>query len=183
MKLTAIDRTHLLFEDAKLIFCNFAGNPGKMNEKGKRNFKVIIDNPEAAQMLMDNKVRVKLMKKDREDDPDWWTCKVIVNFDGDYPPRIKTVTSKKIEKLGKETVGDLDKRGAVHHTKFEVNLSRYDDTQLGCTMNCMYLVSMKAYLNESWFDDDDDDEVYQAPIPELEPAVSGAWPEDDDIPF
>ena len=180
MNLIIRDDTHLIFDNAKLFFCNFAGKAQKMNDKGKRNFRVRIDDPDIARELMDRQVRVRLEKKWHEDDPDTWSVKVIANYDGNYPPKIKSITSTKIETMNRDNVGELDQRGVIDHAKFEVNLSWYDDTELKKRMRCMYLVAMKAYLNEDWFDNDEDEEAYQPALPGMpEPVLS----EDEDIPF
>lgn len=169
-----------VLDKAHLIYCNFSGAKTKYNDEGKRNFKVVIDDPDIANELENADIRLKVHEIGPDGEPLKWLIKVNVNFDSDYPPKIKSITSKKIVTLNKNDVKDLDKREIVNHAKMEINLWPYDDRELGRRMNSLWLNAMKAYLNEDWFDDDDDDEVYQ---PVLTGMPDPAFPDEDDIPF
>lgn len=93
-------------EGARLIFKNFKGEKLKYNEKGNRNFGVLID-PELAEELKEDGWKIMYLKPREEgDEPQPW-MKVKVKF-GDYPPIINLITSKGRRRLDEDTVDMLD---------------------------------------------------------------------------
>lgn len=96
-------------DDAKIIFRNFAGKEGMMNDKGDRNFCVILD-PDTAAMLDKDHWNVKTTR-DREEGEEVIEgvpfVPVKVNFKN-FPPRIVLITSTGRTNLNEQTVETLD---------------------------------------------------------------------------
>lgn len=96
----------ILFEDARIIFRNFAGAEGKYNRKGDRNFCVLLDEPLAKQLDEDG-WNVKALKAREEGDPHQPYLQVSVGFQG-RPPKIVMITSKGRTDLGEDEIELLD---------------------------------------------------------------------------
>lgn len=99
---------NIRIEGARLIFRNFSGRETDFNEKGNRNFGVILDE-ELAEQLMEDGWNVKRLKP-RPDDPEqyctpWLSVKV--KF-GKIPPIATLINSRGKVKLSEETIGQLD---------------------------------------------------------------------------
>ena len=96
-------------DDAKIIFRNFAGKPGPMNDPGDRNFCVILD-PETAEMLAKDKWNIKTTR-DREDGEEVIEgvpfVPVKVNYNN-YPPHIVLITSTGRTDLKEHNIETLD---------------------------------------------------------------------------
>lgn len=93
-------------EGAKLIFKNFKGEKQKYNEKGNRNFGVLIDRDLAEELKADGWKIMYLKPREEGEEPQPW-MKVKVKF-GDYPPIINLITSKGRRRLDEDTVDMLD---------------------------------------------------------------------------
>lgn len=100
--------SNITIQDAKLIFKNFQGKETQYNDKGNRNFGVLLDDQLAEQLERDGwKVRYL---NPREDDPEqyqqpWLSVKVKFGL---YPPVVVLITSKGKKRLDEETVDQLD---------------------------------------------------------------------------
>jgi len=98
-----------MIEGAQVVFKNFAGEEGMYNEKGKRNFAVILPEDTAEQMLQDG-WNVKRLKV-REDDEDRVVGDAYVSVEVSYknrPPHIVAITSAGRTDLTEDTVETLD---------------------------------------------------------------------------
>ncbi len=94
----------IIIRDAELYFTNFAGEPGKYNNPGDRNFGVFISE-EDAEMLSAAGWNVKYTKPDIEGYARPY-LKVKVNFRG--RPRIYMCTTGNKQLLDEETIDILD---------------------------------------------------------------------------
>lgn len=93
-------------EDARLIFKNFAGKEGQYNEKGERNFAVVID-PESADQFAADGWNVRQRPPREEGDEPTFYIPVKVNFKN-RPPRIVMITSAGRTHLDEDSVETLD---------------------------------------------------------------------------
>ena len=98
---------NLAFEDAKIIYRNFAGTETKFNRAGDRNFCIVINDPDVAAALTREGYNVKERKKRDEDDDPSYYLKVNVSY-GFTPPAVHLITSKKQVSLDEDTIGTLD---------------------------------------------------------------------------
>jgi hypothetical protein len=82
----------VVFEDARIIFRNFAGKEGQYNREGDRNFAVLLD-PLVAQEMLNDGWNVKHLKvREHGDEPQAYLS-VAVSFKG-RPPRLVMITHR-----------------------------------------------------------------------------------------
>lgn len=92
------------FEEAQIIFSNFSGKAGTYNAEGKRNFCIVIDDPNDADILREDGYNVKAMRpRDEGDEPDHY-LKVNLKL----PADIYMVTRKARVHITENTVDTLD---------------------------------------------------------------------------
>lgn len=94
-------------EGARILFRNFSGEAGRYNPKGNRNFCLLLDQRDAADMVEDG-WNVKYLKPREEGDPEQPYIQVAVNYNGNVPPRIVMITSRGKTLMNEETIGILD---------------------------------------------------------------------------
>ena len=100
-------RDQIYFEDARIIFRNFSGEKSKFNTAGTRDFAVVIEDPDAAQRLIDDGWNVKFLEPREPDEPRICFLKVAVSY-AVAPPKIFVVNGRNKVLLDEETVGELD---------------------------------------------------------------------------
>lgn len=96
----------ITFNDARIMFRNFAGKEGMYNREGDRNFCVMLEEALAKDLDADG-WNVKALKSREEGDPDRPYLQVSVNFKG-RPPRVVMITSRGRVDLGENEVEVLD---------------------------------------------------------------------------
>ena len=98
---------NIVISNARLIFRNFSGKPSKFNRQGDRNFCVVIDDPEMAELFARDGWNIKKrMPRDEGDDPLYY-LQVKVAFNA-YPPEVNMYTRKKVSKLNEDSIDQLD---------------------------------------------------------------------------
>jgi hypothetical protein len=105
---------NVTIEGARLLFRNFSGKEGDMNNAGDRNFNVVLD-PEVVPRMLEDGWNIKTLKGKEEGDPDTYILKVKLKFKKPTPevpeprqPRVILVTSRGRTQLGEEDVSVLD---------------------------------------------------------------------------
>jgi len=104
-------KTILEMDNVTLIHKNFSGEPNKFNREGDRNFGVIIDDPEQAQLLLEDGWNIKVKAPREEGDLPLHYMSVKVKFNKDYPrlnPNVYVKTGTRMNRLDEETIGQLD---------------------------------------------------------------------------
>ena len=96
----------ILFEDARIIFRNFAGKEGKYNREGDRNFCVLLDEKTANDLMADG-WNVKTLDAREEGDPDQPYLQIAVSFKN-RPPKVVLVTSRGRTDLSENEIELLD---------------------------------------------------------------------------
>lgn len=136
------------FEDVRLIFKNFSGNPTKVNKAGgKRQFNVVLSPEDGEAMMKDGwNVKIKAPRPEYPDDETLYFLPVEVGYRG-RPPFIVLVSSSGRNELTEDTVGILDSLSAsnvdliIRPYNWEVNDAS----------------GVKAYLKTLYFTMEEDD--------------------------
>lgn len=97
---------NLIIENAHIIFRNFAGKESKYNRAGSRNFCVVIENPEEAELLKEDGWNVRILSLS-EDEPPRHYIQVQVSFNV-IPPNVYMITKKNKVLLNEDTIEELD---------------------------------------------------------------------------
>lgn len=97
----------IVIENAHIIFRNFSGEESKFNRKGNRNFCVVIDDPEQAQLLAEDGWNVKILRPREEGDEPTHYIQVTVSY-ANVPPHVILITSNNKTVLDDESIGTLD---------------------------------------------------------------------------
>ena len=139
----ATDDGHIVFEDAHILFKNFAGAETKYNREGDRNFCVIIPE-DIAPKLLDDGWNVKVLEGREEGDAARFYMKVSVSFKG-RPPMLVMISSRGRTNLSQTEVEMLD---WVDIKMVDLIVRPYHWTVKGETGVSAYLKSMFVTINE-----------------------------------
>ena len=96
----------IVIENAHIIFRNFSGEESKFNREGNRNFCVVIDDPEQAQLLAEDGWNVKILRPREEGDEPTHYIQVTVSY-ANVPPHVMLITSNNKTILDDESIGTL----------------------------------------------------------------------------
>ena len=97
-----------MLEGRRIFFRNFAGEEGRYNNAGQRNFVVFLNEDEAEAMMADG-WNVKWLEPKEEGDLSQPILKVKVKFGGKgQPPRVVLITSRGRTNLDESMVSLLD---------------------------------------------------------------------------
>ena len=97
----------LNIENAKMLFRNFAGQEKMYNPEGKRNFCVILEDPEVINMLKKDGWNVKHRDPREEGEEELFYLPVEVSYKV-KPPYIMVITGSASTLLDEESVSMLD---------------------------------------------------------------------------
>lgn len=152
------DRT---FEDARIVFRNFAGNEKPFNSAGDRNFCLLLD-PQTAKEMQKEGWNVKQLKPREEGDEPQDYIQVSVSYGKGRPPQVILITNggtKRVD-LGADQVFMLD---FADVSNWDIILNPYEWDVNGNT-------GIKAYLKKAFItlNEDELDRKY-ADVPEANP--------------
>lgn len=148
MKLTTItvgNREIKKITDARIIFRNFSGKPDKFHKNGGyRSFNVIIDDPEAAQKLGNEKWNVRIMPPRDDEEPNH-RLEVCVSYEL-RAPKIVMISERGEVDITEDNIEILDFVD-IDHVDFKINPRFWTDDN-GEEHIKAYLYSMAVYAIE-----------------------------------
>lgn len=154
----------LLIEDARIIFRNFAGNEGKYNRAGDRNFCVVLEDPKLVEDMLADGWNVKYLRPREDGDQPQPYLQVSVGFKV-RPPRMVLISSKGRVDLGEQECEIID---WVDINKVDLIIRPYHWNVNGDTGIKAYLKSIFITINEDYLELKYSD----VPMAELESATT-----------
>lgn len=134
---------NVIIENAKLIFKNFSGAPGKFNPPGNRNFNILLDDDMAIQLAQAG-WNVKTLAPRNDGDLPLRILPVAVSYKL-YPPRIVLVSSKGKTVMSEEDLSIFD---FGEFTNIDIILNPYPYDFNGRKGIKAYLKAMYATIYE-----------------------------------
>lgn len=138
MELVVAPREILQIDDARIIYRNFAGEGTKYNREGNRNFSVVIEDEETANMLLDAGWNVRVKPAREEGEVPFMHLPVKVKF-GSRPPRIFLKTGEKVVELDEDSIDCLDN---IDYRRVDLDIRPYDNEVNGKAYRTAYLLSI-----------------------------------------
>lgn len=138
MEITFGPRGILQIDNARIIYRNFAGIGDKFNREGDRNFSVVIDNQEDANMLMEEGWNIKIKPPRDEDDIPFMHLPVKIKFN-DRGPHAYLQTGDRRVRLDEESIACLDN---AYITNVDLDIRPFDWEVNGKTGRTAYLHSI-----------------------------------------
>lgn len=146
----------LMIEGAQILFRNFAGNETPMNDKGKRNFCLLLDE-QTADMLSQDGWNIKRLRPRDDEEIGTPFVKVTVKY-GNRPPRVILISSKGRQELSEELVMLADWVDVKH---VDVTIRPYNWEVRGEKGVSAYLKTIYIIVNEDPLD------LKYADVPEI----------------
>ena len=135
-------------DDARIMFCNFEGRPGKFNRDGDRNFCVLLDE-DIAQAMMSDGWNIKRLKPREDDEGELPEGTPYIQVSVKYthkPPRIVLISSAGRTELTEDLVEMLD---TVDIAKADLILNPYSwELPDGSSGVKAYLKTLFVIINE-----------------------------------
>lgn len=137
----------LIVENARVIFKNFSGAETKFNRAGNRNFCMILNDRELADILERDGWNIKMLApRDDDEEPRFYT-QVSVSYKV-APPKIVLVTRRARTLLNEDTIDSLD---YADISNIDMIVRPYEWEVNGKTGIKGYLQTMYVTLNEDEF--------------------------------
>lgn len=149
----------ITIRDAQIFSRNFAGEEKPYNDRGKRNFCLVIDDPQLAEKLTNEGWNIKHFKqRDPDDEPAAFT-QIGVNMGSKNPPLIRLNTSKGPIDLSESNLGLLD-RADLQTIDLTINPYHWKDRagNPGGVKGYLHTLIAKTYedeLRDSAYTDED----------------------------
>lgn len=141
MQISFGPRGSLQIDDALITYKNFSGEGTKYNRVGDRNFAVIIDNEDDANLLIEEGWNVRIKPAREEGDAPFMYLPVKVKFN-DRGPRVQLETGSAINLLDEESISCLDH---IDIECVDLNIRPYDWDVNGKNGRTAYLQGIHVY--------------------------------------
>lgn len=143
MEITFAPKGILQIDNARICFRNFAGEAGKYNREGDRNFALVIPNQELADALIDEGWNVKINEPREEGGDPFMYLNVKVKFNG-RGPHVYVQSGNNMNRIDEEDVGMIDD---LDIESVDLDIRPYDWEVNGKTGRTAYLQSIKVVQN------------------------------------
>lgn len=148
-----LENGRIAVEDARIIFRNFEGRESRYNRLGDRNFSLVIDDPEFAEILTEKGWNVRVRPPRNEGDEPLTTLPVSVSYKVErLAPHIWQHTKKSDILLSEEDVKDMD-YCEFEHIDLVINPRYWTDDKTGEDRIKAYLLELHAVLVEDYFEE------------------------------
>lgn len=147
MEIRIVSNGNLQVDNARIIFRNFTGEGSKFNREGDRNFALIIDSAEYAEMLQNEGWNVKIKPPREEGDDPFMYLPVKVKFNS-RGPNIYVKSGNAMNKYDEDMVEAIDHMGI---SSCDMDIRAYDWNVNGKTGRTAYLDSMCVIQNVDRF--------------------------------
>ena len=141
MELTINPKGVLQIDNARICYRNFSGEQTQYNREGNRNFALVIDDENIANVLIEAGWNVKIKAPREERDVPFMYLNVKVKFNG-RGPSVNLVSGKRVRKLTEDTISILD-RIDICNVDLDIAPSHYENIS-GRSGISAYLRSMEV---------------------------------------
>lgn len=161
----------IIMRDAIIINRNFEGRPEKpYNPAGRKNFTLVIENEEIANVLREDGWNIKIKEPVDPDEPVVGYLSVSVKFDGKNPPKIIQVTYRngepKMTPLNENNVKLIDS-ATIRDVKVEIvpynwemkNKDGSVDRGVRAYLRTMYFELVEDCFAADYYRDDGDSDI------------------------
>lgn len=160
---------NLMFEDARVMFRNFAGREQQFNSLGDRNFCLLLEPKKAAEMKADGWNVKQLRAREEGDEPQDY-LQVAVNYGKGRPPQVVVITQRGRLDLGADEVAMLDFADVKN---WDVILNPYEWEVNGNK-------GVKAYLKKAFVKLNEDElDLKYADLPDAQVPPTSSTASDD----
>ena len=142
-------RPTLALENATIMFRNFSGREQKYNVEGRRNFCVVIEDPELVEQLTEDGWNVRVLRPKDPDETPTHYIPVEVGYKI-RPPKVVMIAGRNMTDLTEDTISTLDYADIVT-ADVEINPRPWDDN--GTERIKAYLKEMYVTIEQSAFAD------------------------------
>lgn len=141
MELNFLPRGILQIDGARITHRNFSGAPSKFNREGDRNFSLVIESQETADMLIEEGWNVKIKAPRDEDDTPFMYLPVKIKFNG-RGPKVYLVSGPRTIELDEESISCLDE---IDILGVDMDLRPYDWEVNGKEGRTAYLQAIQVH--------------------------------------
>ena len=139
----------ITIRDARIFSRNFAGEEKPYNDRGKRNFCLVIDQPDLEEYMVKEGWNIKHFKKRNPDDEETAFTQIGVNMESRNPPMIRLQTSKGPIDLSDSNLSLMD-RADVQSIDLTINPYHWKDRagNPGGVKGYLHTLIAKTYEDE-----------------------------------
>lgn len=150
MNLNFGPRGMLQIDDARIIFRNFEGRGDKFNREGDRNFSLLIEDPNTADVLREHGWNVKIKEGRDIDDEPFMRLPVKVKYSDYSSPKVYLWTGNRRNILDEESIACLDN---IEIDRVNMDLRPYDWEVNGRTGRTAYLQTIEVFQRVDRFEE------------------------------
>lgn len=148
-----------VFENARMMFRNFAGHETRYNPEGNRNFHVAIDDEDVALRMKRDGWNVRRMEPRDPDGSPTYHLQVTVRYNH-IPPKIVMIARKKKTTLDEESVACLD-YAEIRSADVVIRGYEWEPGKIKAYLKTLYVVIEedefeRKYAEEEYPGEDDD---------------------------